>query len=183
MNSATTENNRAETDNEDHTPNPHNNDEVSTARQPTEDDNKEKKKKGDNKKSKPPGNGLSAGVLAIVIYYLMHESGMMTLTLLALVWHYSLEEAHQRIFLFFLVILNFMEYFYLLPPALARYQQEDWWDIPTIKTALLTMGVFWSIAWFSAWTGSYLEHREQQLKLLRIQQREQLKQAILREES
>lgn len=110
-------------------------------------------------------DGYLSGLLAIGIYALMHDSGIMTILLLAFVWWYSLEENHQRIFLFFLVILNFAEYFYLLPPVLARYQQEDWWDVPTIKTALLTMTIFWSIAWFSAYTGSYLENKEQRLRL------------------
>jgi hypothetical protein len=109
-------------------------------------------------------DGIASGLLAIGIYALMHDSGIMTILLLAFVWWYSLEESHQRIFLFFLVILNFAEYFYLLPPVLARYQQEDWWDVPTIKTALLTMAIFWSIAWFSAYTGSYLESKEQRLR-------------------
>jgi hypothetical protein len=102
-------------------------------------------------------DGLGSGLLAIGIYALMHDSGILTIVLLAIVWRYSLEESHQRIFLFFLVLLNFAEYFYLLPPVLARYQQEDWWDVPTIKTALLTMFIFWSIAWFSAYYGHALQ--------------------------
>ena len=100
----------------------------------------------------------------------MHESGIMTLLLLAIVM-VALEPSTQRIFLFFLVLLNFAEYFYLLPPALARYQQEDWWDVPTIKTALFTMAIFWSIAWFSACTGNYLEGKEQRLKMEREKRR------------
>lgn len=116
-------------------------------------------------------DGLLAGLLAIGIYALMHESGIMTILLLAFVWWYSLEESHQRIFLFFLVVLNFAEYFYLLPPVLARYQQEDWWDVPTIKKAVLTMSIFWTIAWFSAATGSYLDNKEQKQKLEREKRR------------
>lgn len=115
-------------------------------------------------KRRRSGDGLGAGLLAIGIYALMHESGIMTLLLLAIVL-VAMEPSTQRIFLFFLVLLNFAEYFYLLPPALARYQQEDWWDIPTIKKALLTMTIFWSIAWCSACTSNYLESKEQRLKL------------------
>lgn len=116
-------------------------------------------------------DGLNAGALAIGIYALMHESSsIMTLLLLAIVMVMQ-EPYTQRIFLFFLVLLNFAEYFYLLPPALARYQQEDWWDIPTIKTALLTMFIFWSIAWCSACTSNYLEGKQQRLKLDREKRR------------
>lgn len=142
--------------------------------QPQSNNNKKKKRRfnpNGSGKGARPYDGLLSGLLAIAIYALMHESGILTIALLAFVWWYSLEESHQRIFLFFLVILNFAEYFYLLPPVLARYQQEDWWDVPTIKTALLTMGIFWSIAWFSAYTGSYLENQEEQRKKLKEQRR------------
>ncbi|CAB9506691.1 expressed unknown protein [Seminavis robusta] len=116
-------------------------------------------------------HGFGSGLLAIGIYALMHDSGIMTILLLAFVWQFSLDASHQRIFLFFLVLLNFAEYFYLLPEVLARYQREKWWDIPTIKTATLTTVIFWSIAWVSAWYTSYLENKEQERRLEKAQMR------------
>lgn len=43
------------------------------------------------------------------------------------------------------------EYFYFLPQELEQYQDENWWDVPTIKKALLTMAIFWTLAWLSSW--------------------------------
>jgi hypothetical protein len=127
------------------------------------------------KERNPTANGtrrrLGSGLLTIGTYMFLHGGDFLTILLLAIVWWYLLEEAHERIFLFFVVLLTFAEYFYWLPPVLARYQQEDWWDVPTIKTALLTMFIFWSIAWFSAYTGSYLDSKEQQRRLKQEQRR------------
>lgn len=73
-------------------------------------------------------------------------------------WYFFLEREHQRIFLCLVAVLKFAEYFYHLPSDLEQYQDEDWWDVPTIKTALMTMGVFWLLAYlsstlpFSSWT-------------------------------
>ena len=73
-------------------------------------------------------------------------------------WYFFLEKEQQRIFLCLVAVLKFAEYFYHLPSDLEQYQEEDWWDVPTIKTALMTMGVFWLLAClsstlpFSSWT-------------------------------
>lgn len=73
------------------------------------------------------------------------------LLLLAFVWWYFfLEQEQQRIFLFLVAFFKFAEYFYFLPSDLKEYQEEDWWDVPTIKKALLTMSIFWTIAFLSS---------------------------------
>jgi len=123
---------------------------------------------------------LGASLLAILIYALMHPgAGIMTLVLLATVLLVILLDPtspqQQRIFLFFLILLNFAEYFYLLPPTLRRYQQEDWWHVPTIQKALLTMSIFWSIAWMSAVVGNFLDSRERK-KLLEREKRKVMQQ-------
>ena len=65
-------------------------------------------------------------------------------------WYFFLEQEQQRIFLFLVAFVKFAEYFYFLPGDLEQYQEEDWWDVPTIKKALLTMSIFWSLAWLSS---------------------------------
>lgn len=65
-------------------------------------------------------------------------------------WYFFLEAEHQRIFLFLIAILKFAEYFTYLPEDLEQYQEEDWWDVPTIKKALMMLGIFWTIAFLSS---------------------------------
>lgn len=73
------------------------------------------------------------------------------LLILAFVWWYFfLEQEHQRIFLFLVAVFKFAEYFTYLPEDLEQYQEEDWWDVPTIKKALMMLAIFWSIAFLSS---------------------------------
>ena len=81
-----------------------------------------------------PGVKLSAPVLVLAFVW----------------WYFFLEQEHQRIFLFLIAVLKFAEYFTYLPEDLGQYQEEDWWDVPTIKKALMMLGIFWSIAFLSS---------------------------------
>ena len=81
-----------------------------------------------------PGIKLSPPVLALAFAY----------------WCFFLQKEQQRFILFWVALFKMAEYFYFLPQDLEQYQEEDWWDVPTIKKALLTMAVFWSLAWLSS---------------------------------
>jgi len=80
-------------------------------------------------------------------------------------WYFYLEREHQRMLLFLVAFFKFAEYFYFLPKELVEYQEAPWFNLSTMKTVFITMGLFWSLAFLSSklppskWTAYRFQHR------------------------
>ena len=100
-------------------------------------------------------------------------------------WGFFLEKDKQRFILFWVALFKMAEYFYFLPQDLEQYQEEEWWDVPTIKKALLTMSVFWTLAWLSSWckVPSWMVHNPEKLagRPNLVGKQEQQQQVIMRD--